>query len=82
MTTLTIKITKNEDVPALEAVLKRMGFEFEVEEDDDDWGDLSDAEIEGIKAGLADSDAGRMHSHESVMARIKETLNQLKTKNG
>jgi hypothetical protein len=83
MTKFSVTIEKEEDVPAFEAVLKQMGLEFEVEDDDDDdWGDLPEAAIEGIKAGIADSEAGRMHSHESVMARINDTLNQLRAKNG
>ncbi len=59
-----------------------MGLEFEVEDDtdDDDWGDLPEAAIEGIKAGLADGEAGRVHSHEYVMAYMEEKLNQLRSK--
>ena len=82
MTKLTVEIQKDEDLPALEAVLKQMGLKFELEEDDDDWGDLSDAEIEGIKAGIADIDAGRTHSHAEVMANMEERLNKLRAKNG
>ena len=84
MTTLTVKIKKDEDVPAVEAALKQLGLdvELEVDDDDDDWGDLSDAEIEGIKAGLADIEAGRTHSHEEVMAYMEDRLNQLRAKNG
>jgi hypothetical protein len=82
MTKLTVEIQKEEDLPALEAVLKQMGLKFELEENDDDWGDLSEAEIEGIKAGIADSEAGRTHSHEEVMAYMEQRLNQLRAKNG
>ncbi|WP_183576656.1 hypothetical protein HDF18_21905 [Mucilaginibacter sp. X5P1] len=51
-----------------------MDLRFQV--DDDEWGDLSDAEIEGIKSGLEDLDAGRVHSHDSVMAHVDKKLNR------
>jgi predicted transcriptional regulator len=73
MTTMTIEIDKERDLPVLQALLDRMGLAFEVEDDDDDdWGDLSEAEIEEIKAGLADIEAGRTYSHEHVMVRMEE----------
>lgn len=49
-------------------------------EDEDDWGDLPEEAIEGIKAGLADEEAGRVHSHEEVMAYMRERLKQLHIK--
>jgi predicted transcriptional regulator len=82
MTTLTVEIDKERDLPALQALLKRMDLNFKLEDDDDDdWGDLPEAAIEGIKAGLADGEAGRTHSHEYVMNHIKEKLNSLRAKN-
>lgn len=81
MATLTIEIDKEKDLPAVEAFLKQMGLDYQVE-DDDDWGDLPEAAIEGIKAGLADGEAGRVHSHEEVMARAREKLKHLREKNG
>ncbi len=82
MTTVTIELDKEKDLPALEAVLGKMGLKFYVEEeDDDDWGDLSEAEIEGIKAGLANIEAGRVHSNEYVMSEIKKTIEGLRNKN-
>jgi hypothetical protein len=78
MATLTVEIDTERDLPALEAILTRMGLEFEVEDDDDDWGDLPEAAIEGIKAGLADVKAGRTHSHEYVMAYMEEQLKRLR----
>jgi predicted transcriptional regulator len=80
MTTLTVKIKKDQDVPALEAILKQMGLEFEVD-DDDDWGDLPEAAIEGIKEGLADIKAGRTYSHEHVMAEMDKTIEEFRKKN-
>lgn len=59
-----------------------MGLKFRVEEGDDDWGDLSEAEIESIKAGLADIEAGRVHTHEEVMARMDKRLKEWRAKNG
>ncbi len=43
MAILTVEIDTERDLPALQAILTRMGLEFEVEEDDhdEDWGDLS-----------------------------------------
>jgi predicted transcriptional regulator len=80
MTTLTVEIDKERDLPVLQALLSRMGLKFEVEEDNDDWGDLPEAAIEGIKAGLADGEAGRVHPHEYVMALMDEKLKQLRAK--
>ncbi|MDB5123047.1 MAG: hypothetical protein JWP94_1176 [Mucilaginibacter sp.] len=80
MTTLTVEIDKERDLPVLQALLSRMGLKFQVEEDNDDWGDLPEAAIEGIKAGLADGEAGRVHSHEYVMALMEEKLTQLRAK--
>ncbi|HAL81490.1 MAG TPA: hypothetical protein DCO83_04020 [Mucilaginibacter sp.] len=80
MATLKIEIDEERDLPELQAVLTRMGLKFEVEEDEDDWGDLPEAAIEGIKAGLADGEAGRVHSHEYVMAYMEEKLNRLRAK--
>jgi predicted transcriptional regulator len=82
MTTLKVEIDKEQDLQDLQAVITQMGLKFEVEEDDDDWGDLPEAAIEGIKAGIADGEAGRVHSHEYVMAYMEDKLNELRKKNG
>lgn len=79
MATLTIEIDKEKDLPAVEAFLKQMGLDYQVE--DDDWGDLPPEVIESIKAGLADGEAGRVHSHEYVMAYMEEKLNKLRARN-
>ncbi|GAC1307938.1 MAG: hypothetical protein NVSMB24_20760 [Mucilaginibacter sp.] len=81
MTTLTVEIDKERDLPVLQALLSRMGLKFELEEDDDDWGDLPEAAIEGIKAGLADAEAGRTHSHEYVMAEMNKKIARFRKKN-
>ena len=78
MTTVTVEINKEQDLPALEAVLSKMGLKFHVEEGEDDWGDLSEYEIEILKAGIADSEAGRTHTNDYVMDRIHKKLNNLK----
>jgi len=57
-------------LPELQALLSRLGLKYRIEESE--WGDLSDAEI---KAGLEDIEAGRVHSHADVMARIGDMLN-------
>ncbi|HEY4327297.1 MAG TPA: hypothetical protein VGN20_25140 [Mucilaginibacter sp.] len=82
MATLTVEIDKERDLPALQALLDRMGLAYEVEGDDDDWGDPPEAAIEGIKAGLEDIRAGRVHTHAEVMASMEERFNQLRLKNG
>ena len=82
MAILTVEIDKERDLPALEALLTRMGLEFELEDDNDDWGDLPEAAIESIKAGMEDFKAGRVHTHEEVSAYMEERLNQLRAKNG
>ena len=81
MTTLTVEIDKEKDLSALQEVLSKMGLKYHLEEEED-WGDLPEAAIEGIKAGLADSEAGRLHSHEYVMAHIEAKFKSLKEKNG
>lgn len=82
MTTLTVEIDKERDMPALQALLNRMDLKYRVEEDEDEWGDLPEAEIEGIKAGLEDVEAGRVHSHADVIAHINNKLDQLRKGNG
>jgi predicted transcriptional regulator len=57
------KLEREKQIPALQ---------------DDDWGYLSEAEIEGIKAGLDDIEAGRIRSHEDVMAHIDKKLNSMR----
>lgn len=74
MTTLTVEIDKERDLPVLQALLNRMGLKFQLEEDE--WGDLSQSEIDGIKEGLEDSKAGRTLSHGDVMTRINQKLNR------
>ena len=81
MATLTVEIDKEKDLPALEAVLSKMGLKFTIDEDED-WGDLPEEAIEGIKAGMADVEAGRVHTHDEVMAFMAEKLSRLRAKNG
>jgi len=82
MTTVTVEIDKQQDLPALEAVLSKMGLKFHIEEDDDEWGEIPEEAIEGIKAGLADIEAGRVHTHEEVMAYMNQKYGHLKRKDG
>jgi predicted transcriptional regulator len=74
MAMLTVEIDKERDLPALQALLNRLGLNYRI--DDEDWSGLSDAEIEGIKAGLEDIKAGKLHSHADVMARIDKKINR------
>jgi len=80
MTTLTIEIDKERDLPALQALLNRLGLKYQLEEEDD-WGDLSEAEIEGIKVGLADIEAGRTYSHEYVVSEINRKIEGFSERN-
>jgi predicted transcriptional regulator len=84
MTTLTVEVIKERDLQELQTVFTRMGLKFRIDEDaeDDDWGDLPEAAIEEIKAGMEDFKAGRVHSHADVMADMKENLKRLRRNNG
>ena len=79
MATVTIEINKDRDLPTLEAFLKKMGLDYQL--DDDDWGDLPQEAISSIKAGLEDIKAGRVHTHEEVVAYMADRLNRLRAKN-
>jgi len=59
-----------------------LDLEFKIADclETNDWTNLSDAEIEGIKAGLKDLKAGRTHSQGDVMTYMDAKLNQLKVK--
>lgn len=81
MTILTVEIDTEKDLTALQAVLSNMGLKYQLE-DEDDWGDIPEEAIEGIKAGLADIEAGRTHTHEEVMAHMQKSLDRLRAKNG
>lgn len=80
MATVTIEINKDRDLPTLEAFLKKMRLNYRLE--DDDWGYLPKDAIEGIKAGLDDVKAGRVHTHAEVVAYMTDKLDQLRAKNG
>jgi len=75
MAKLMVQIDKEKDLPALKAVLNQLGLEYQVEEDN--WGELSDAEVNGIKAGMEDIKAGRSYTNEEASVRIANKLKQL-----
>jgi len=77
--TVSIKIKNEKERAALEEYLIGKGFKFEVQEDDD-WGDLSDAEIEAIKAGMDDFKNGRVVSHSGAMAQIEDHIRSRKVR--
>jgi hypothetical protein len=52
--------------------------ELNIQLTEEDWGYLSEMEIEGIRAGLEDLEAGRVYSHENVMAHINKKLNSVR----
>jgi hypothetical protein len=65
MTTVTVTINKEKDLPALKALFTRLGLDVKVE--DSEWGDVSEREIEGIKAGLKAIKEKRVTPHRDVM---------------
>jgi len=76
MATVRIEINDEGDLSILKALLNRMSLQFEVEKEED-WGGLPENAIEGIKAGLQDLAAARVHSHEFVMAAMKKKITDL-----
>jgi len=81
MTILTVEIDKEKDLTALQAVLSNMGLKYQLEEDDDNWGDIPEETIEGIKAGLAAIEARRTHTHEFVMSEMNKRIEQFRKNN-
>lgn len=82
MTTLTVEIDKERDLPAIRDLSNSMGLHYKLKEVNDDWQGLSDKEITGIKAGLEDIEAGRVYTHEQAKDRIQKKINQLQEKHG
>jgi len=79
MTTLTIEIDKEQDLSVLQALLKRLDLKYTIA--DEVWTeDLSDAEIDGIKAGLSDIENGRVYTHADVKSRINQKLQNFRNK--
>ncbi|MEJ7780625.1 MAG: hypothetical protein WKF68_13670 [Daejeonella sp.] len=79
MTTLTVEIDRKKDLPALKSFLTRLGLKYKIEEDE--WSGLSEAEIKGIKIGLKDVEAGRLHTHSEVADIIEKKIIGLRSKN-
>ncbi|TKB97703.1 hypothetical protein [Pedobacter cryophilus] len=79
MTTITVEVDKEKDLPALKALFSRLGLKYKIEENE--WIGLSEAEITGIEAGLKDVEARRVYSHADVSKIINEKINRLGTKN-
>lgn len=77
---LELKLTTKGICQYLKALLNRMSLQFEVEKEED-WGGLPENAIEGIKAGLQDLAAARVHSHEFVMAAMKKKITDFRNKN-
>ena len=74
MTTVTVQIDKEKDLQIVEAMFNNLGLKYETE---DEWGDLSERQIEILKASIEDSEAGRVITHEEAMARISAKIKQL-----
>jgi predicted transcriptional regulator len=81
MTTITLEIDEEKNLPEVLSELDRLGLKYHINEEEDEWGGLSEAEIESIKAGLADAEAGRTHSHEYVKAEMEKLINEFRKKN-
>jgi hypothetical protein len=71
MTTVTVEIDKEKDLPLLQELLGRLGLKYHIDEDNE-WGNLPPEAIEGIEAGLADVAAGRVNTTEEVFAYLEE----------
>jgi predicted transcriptional regulator len=69
MTTLTVNIENEKDLPVLQEILDRFGLSYSVS-------DAYDEALEAsLKRGLEDIAAGRVYSHEEVMASVKARYN-------
>jgi predicted transcriptional regulator len=66
MTTLTVNIENEKDLPVLQEILNRFGLEYSVEEGEEDK-----ALEEALNRALADSEAGRVRPHAEVMAEMR-----------
>jgi predicted transcriptional regulator len=75
MTTLTVEIDKEKDLPVLQALLNRLELKYHI--DNEDY-NLTDAELEGINAGLEDIKAGRVHTVSEVKTRIAQKISRLR----
>jgi len=80
MTTIKIEIDEEKDLPVLAKVLTDLGFSFSLE--NDDWGNLPDAAITGIRAGLEDLNNGNVVSHDEASKHIAQRLAELHMKHG
>ena len=65
MTTLTVNIENEKDLPVLEEILNRFGLAYTVDEDYDEALEAS------LKRGLEQSAAGLGTPHAEVMAEIR-----------
>jgi hypothetical protein len=80
MTTLKVEINEEKDLPVLAKVLTELGFSFKLE--NDEWEDLPDEAVSGIKAGLNDWEEGRVYVHEEAKSRINKKLAELHSRYG
>lgn len=65
MTTLTVNIENEKDLPVLQEILDRFGLAYSVEPDYDEALEAS------LKRGLEQSEAGLGRPHAEVMAEIR-----------
>lgn len=77
MVTLTVEVDQEKDLPVLQALLNRLDLKYHI---DDEGYVMSNAELVGINAGLADLDAGRTYSHDQVKQRIDQKIARLRNR--
>ena len=76
MATLKIEIAEEKDLSTVEAFLRKMHIKYSVE--DEELDDLPEEAIVGINAGLDDIKAGRVYTHEQVVAHLANRMNELR----
>jgi len=71
MTTLTVNIENEKDLPVLQEILDRFGLSYSVGSDDYD-----EALEASLKKGLTESEAGLGRPHAEVMSEIRARYNK------
>jgi hypothetical protein len=81
--TITIEIDKEQGLSKMLSKLDELGWNYHLNDDEDynEWSDLPEAAIEGIKEGLADIEAGRVYTFEEFRSQMDEKLKSFKRKN-
>ncbi|NIJ55703.1 hypothetical protein [Dyadobacter arcticus] len=80
MTTLRVEIEEYKDISVLQKVLTELGFKFSLENEEDLFEDISQAELFGIGEGLKDLEAGRVAGHEQARSIIDKKIEEMRIK--